>query len=127
MQFFDRFRAVTELGLLNGKYELLTSVTHDVTDEAVVPHGDEWEEIIELLFDDESKEFAKRLASLGVPVPDDAGFEDEDEIMAELVWFGPKVCYLIEEQTEDADHFIERRYRIIDSSMDDATILEMLC
>lgn len=90
---------------------------------AVQGGHDAWQEVIGELFDDESREFADRLSSLGVELPDEPGYE-LDDAMAELAWPSKKVCYLTEEQGDDRSFFEGNGWTIIRPSMDDEAILD---
>ena len=122
MQFSESFHAVTMLGLANGSYANLGSAqVTPSADSAHVGH-DAWQEVVEELFDDESREFASRLSGLGVEPPDEPGYE-LDDAMAELAWPSLKVCYLTEGQEEDHALFEDNGWTIIRPSMDDEAIL----
>lgn len=135
MQFSEAFHAVTMLGLENGDYSKLGSAQdapsvneaqsgHETPIVSAAQSGhDAWQEVIDELFDDESREFADRLSNLGVDLPDEPGYE-LDDAMAELAWPSRKICYLTEEQVDDRSFFEGNGWTIIRPSMDDATILD---
>ena len=122
MQFTESFLAVTLLGLANGDYAKLGSAHGSQGTAATHVGHDAWQEVADELFDDESKRFATRLASLDIVPPDEPGYE-LDDTMAELAWPSKKVCYLTEEQEEDAPFFDSRGWTIIGPSMSDEAIL----
>lgn len=131
MQFEEAFRAVTMRGLLDGEYAKLdagpsTSIELGSAQKEQL-EDDAWQEVINYLFGDTSKDFARRLATLGVTAPDidDIGYDGYEgcgDAMAELAWPDSHVCYLTPDQEEDAAVFIENGWSIIKPDMTDAEI-----
>ena len=128
MQFSGAFHAVTKLGLESGVYSALAAVTIPGGTAAATGASDAqatgdspWHDIVDELFDEVSKEFATRLSLLGIPLPDEPGYE-LDDAMAELAWPAHRVCYLTQEQEEDRAFFEGRGWKIIAPNQDDVAI-----
>lgn len=112
MQFAKRFVAVSNTGLDAHAYNSLPYGQIDTAAEdntPVVPVGEGWAEIREMLFDDAIVKLADTLEEKGIAAPDEAGYElanDSGEVIAEieLAWTGRKVGYMTEEQTADREN-----------------------
>lgn len=130
MQFETAFHAVTYSGLLNGDYAALatasasTSASHAASSSAA--HSKEtdsaWQNVHGELFGDDDKAFARRLMALSIPAPNEVGYDEYEEAMAELAWTERLVCYLTEDQAEDAAFFQDKGWAILSSSMTDDQI-----
>ena len=81
-----------------------------------------WRNVFCGLYSDDDKAFARRMLELGVPVPDEVGYDEFDEAMAELAWTNSKICYLAEGQLEDAPFFESMNWKVIRPSMTDDDI-----
>ncbi len=81
-----------------------------------------WQSIYEVLFDCEAQSFARRAAALGIESPDEAGYDGIEDVMAEMVWLRPKICYLTEGQMVDAELFKRRGWKVIGSKESDTAI-----
>jgi DEAD/DEAH box helicase domain-containing protein len=111
MQFNDQFVAVCDTGLKSQAYTVLpygdvqSSVTDDISPE-VSTEG--WSDIKSLLFDDVSKKIADRCSTLGIPAPEEVGYElvdMNDEVIAEveLAWTKRKIGFMTEDQKAEID------------------------
>jgi len=101
MQFDEKFIAVSYTGLANQSYYKLSNI--DGAEESVDEIPEAWNEVKELLFDDESKAILDACRTHGLPVPEDVGYELVDEageVVAELeiVWVSKKIGYMTEDQ-----------------------------
>lgn len=68
--------------------------------------SDAWEEVLGLLFDENTLRIAKELQANGVSAPEEVGIEILDEVGAvmaeiELAWTGKKVGYMIDEKIDN--------------------------
>ena len=124
MQFFDGFEASARSGLESGLYEELHAKGDGAALKITVDTSN-WMDVIVELFDDESVDFATKLADLGLPAPDVVGFELETGEMAEMAWEGKRVCYLMAEQMADAAAFEAMSWEVIGGDTSDEK-LEML-
>ena len=108
MQFNKQFIAVSRKGIENYTYSRLKAMDEDSVLQTSEVYESEWVRIInEELFDDDSKDVARRCDELGIPVPEDVGYEavdDGDEVVAvfELSWTSRKIAYLTAEQFDEA-------------------------
>lgn len=132
MQFSDEFIAVSSVGLAQMDYLALPVVSADInvsSGDETQNDGDAWNEIMELLFDDDAKAFAIQAKDEGIPAPDedDIGYEvegDDGEVIAtiEIAWPDRKVGFMTEEQFNDKEMMEGLGWHIIDLlSVADAT------
>lgn len=124
MQFSDEFIAVSSVGMTQMDYLSLPIASADVT----LSTGDDfqgvdedWDAIMELLFDEGAKAFALQAKDEGVPVPneDDIGYEvegDEGEVIAtiEIAWPEEKVGYMTADQLDDKEMIESMGWHIVD-------------
>jgi DEAD/DEAH box helicase domain-containing protein len=112
MQFSNNFRAVTRLGLQEGIYEQIVPIAHAPFD---APDSG-WMKALKLIAAGAARDFADRCVSLGIPPPDEVGFEliGEDGAVAgeaEMAWETTKIALLLSEETSKA--FSDAGWRII--------------
>ena len=124
MQFSDEFIAVSSVGMTQMDYLSLPIASADVT----LSTGDDsqgvdedWDAIMELLFDEDAKAFALQAKDEGVPAPneDDIGYEvegDEGEVIAtiEIAWPEEKVGYMTADQLDDKEMIESMGWHIVD-------------
>ena len=124
MQFLDEFIAVSSIGMRNGYYyELpITGDNMSVLADEVPQTDDAWNEIRELLFDDEAKEFVDLAKSVGIPAPsdDDIGYEvegDDGEVIAtvEIAWPAKRIGFMTSEQAVDRERLERLGWKILNS------------
>ena len=123
MQFCPNYIAVTTIGLENNGYlSLPVKVQKKTEDISIQIENDEWTSIEELLFG-ESKKFAKKLKSIGAPVPsiDDIGIDVTDKNgqvigTIEIAWPDLKVGYLIDEQLADKEKLVAEGWKIFSTN-----------
>jgi len=124
MQFLDEFIAVSSIGMRNGCYYELPIIGDNMSvlaDE--VPQTDNaWNEIRELLFDDEAKEFVDYAKSVGIPAPSDdyIGYEvegDDGEVIAtvEIAWPAKRIGFMTTEQVVDRERLERLGWKILNS------------
>ena len=82
--------------------------------------SDAWDEVIELIFDDKTKQFAEILKRKGIQ-PGEPGYEvtdDNGEVIAtiELAWPELKIGFLAEEQQDDKEKLENSGWTIIDDA-----------
>ena len=136
MQFGKEFIAVSGTGLERQAYLSLPYETQDAelgadTQENVPGVDAAWKNIMELLFDDEAKSFAKAAAEAGIPAPseEDIGYEVEGadgEVIAtvEISWPDKKLGFLTVEQLEDKEQLEQAGWKIVDLiSLSDAAAM----
>ena len=119
MQFAERFIAVCTVGLEQMAYTALPigQVSDEFLVQPDVVANEAWQSIRELLFDKEAIEITKKLNDMGVPTPDEVGFELTDtsgEVIAtiELAWTSMKVGFLTDEQYKDEEKLTAYGWRI---------------
>ena len=123
MQFEKRFVAVSYTGLDAHTYVALPSGQAEMIAEDTEPAPEtnhEWDEIRELLFDDEAKRMAELLIERGVAAPNEAGYEiagTTGEVVAELefAWVDRKIGYMTEEQRSEISKAESAGWKIISS------------
>ena len=123
MQFSKHFVAVASSGIENGVYHSLPYDFFDATTvkvPVVSTNTTEWDEIKDLLFDDDVIAIADALEASGITPPDEAGYElvDEgDEVVAtiELAWTDRRIGYMTEEQIIDKAAAEEAGWRIFET------------
>ncbi|MDR2353942.1 MAG: hypothetical protein LBF22_12470, partial [Deltaproteobacteria bacterium] len=79
-----------------------------------------WAEIFPLLLGPESKKAAQEIKSLGIPAPDEIGFEltnSNGEVIAEaeMAWIEMKTVFLIPEQMSFAQIFTNNDWIVLTS------------
>lgn len=123
MQFAERFVAVSTTGLEQMAYSALPVCQGSVqyVDESPADVNDSWGSIRELLFDDEAIEIATKLHNLGIPAPDEVGYEITDatgEVIAtiELAWTVQKVGFMTVEQSQDKEKLDVNGWKMINAS-----------
>ena len=114
MQFGEKFIAVSSVGLARMDYLALPLPSDPPTDQETSPEHLTWEKawkgILELLFEDEAKSFAKLASSVGIPAPDEdhIGYELQGEagqVIAtiEIAWPEKKLGFMTGEQRADRE------------------------
>lgn len=110
MQFAERFVAVCTTGLEQMAYVPLSigRASQNPIDVSPFDENEAWRSIGELVFDESAVEIASKLSELGVPAPDEVGYEIADtsgEVIAtiELAWTAQKIGFLTEEQSMDKE------------------------
>ena len=80
-----------------------------------------WTNILELLFDDEAKDFARSASEAGIPAPEEEniGYEvdgPDGQVIAtvEIAWPDRKIGFLTTEQLSDREHLEQNGWTIID-------------
>lgn len=120
MQFDPSFIAVCKNGLEQMTYLSLNTPTAAVTTpEYTEPEKDAWADVVEMLFDDETKKAANKLKEHGITAPDEVGYELADasgEVLAtiEMAWTDIKVAYLTVDQLDDKDTIIGLGWAVIE-------------
>ena len=123
MQFCKEIIAVSSSGLGQMAYLSLPVVSSEETAAGGGEHtsGNAWDQIMELLFDEDAKAFAAaaKEASLPAPEEDNIGFEvegDDGEVMAtvEIAWPDRKIGFLTAEQMEDKEKLEHLGWTIVD-------------
>lgn len=124
MQFSDEFVGVSSVGMMQMDYlELpVTSAEIDVSAEENLKDVNEaWDGVMELLFDEEAKAFARQAKGEGIPAPNEdyIGYEvegDDGEVIAtiEIAWPDEKVGYMTSEQLEDKEIVERVGWHIVD-------------
>lgn len=124
MQFSDEYIAVSSVGMTQMDYLSLPIASADVT----LSTGDDfqgvdedWDAIMELLFDEDAKVFALQAKDEGVQAPNenDIGYEvegDDGEVIAtiEIAWPEQKVGYMTVDQLDDKEMMESMGWHIID-------------
>lgn len=124
MQFNPSFVAVCKNGLDQMVYMSLNIPSTPVTiPEYTEITQDEWDEVISLLFDEETKGFANKLRNLGIQAPDEVGYEltnASGEIIAtiELAWTKRRIGFLTEEQIGDKSSLVAMGWKILELNGD---------
>ena len=121
MQFSDEFIAVSSIGMSHLDYLTLPIAVNDFDTVApVAAVNDAWNEIKELLFDDDAKEFVERAKDAGVPAPDEdnIGYEvegDDGEVVAtvEIAWPDRQIGFMTAEQAEDKEKLEKLGWKIL--------------
>lgn len=120
MQFNKNFAAVCCTGLDSYAYVVLPHGQTDTAGEDAAPAegtDEGWNEIREMLFDDDTVKIADALMEKGIAAPEEAGFEladDSGEVIAEidLAWINLKIGYMTEDQQADRDRAENAGWRI---------------
>ena len=120
MQFLDEYIAVSTTGLEKMVYLALPTACE--TSSSVSECLDEgWDAVLESLFDEASKTFAKAAKEAGIPAPseDDIGYEvfvnkKATDIIIEIAWPEIKVGYLTDEQAGNQETLEKDGWIIID-------------
>ena len=122
MQFSGRFVAVSTTGLEQMAYSALPIGQSSVqyTDESPADVNNSWGGIRELLFDEKAINVAAKLHDLGIPAPDEVGYEITDatgEVIAtiELAWTVQKVGFLTAEQSKDKEKLDANGWNLINA------------
>ena len=124
MQFLDEFIAVSSVGMRNGCYYELPIIRDNmsVLSDEMPQTDDAWNEIRELLFDDEAKEFVDYAKSVGIPAPSDdyIGYEvegDDGEVIAtvEIAWPAKRIGFMTTEQAVDRVRLEKLGWKILNS------------
>lgn len=123
MQFSDNFVAVSSVGISRMNYLTLPVAVNYTSDPVTLltTVNDAWNEINELLFDDDAKAFVKLAKDAGVPAPheDNVGYEvegDDGEVVAtvEIAWPDRRVGFMTAQQAEDKEKLEKLGWRIFD-------------
>ena len=124
MQFAEKFIAVSSVGMTNLEYLSLPVVVQDVVDTNAEEQvsSDAWKEIMELLFDEEAKTFAKNASMEGIvpPAEENIGYEvvdDEDQVIAtvEIAWPDKMLGFMTIDQLEDKDKLEQIGWKILNA------------
>ncbi len=120
MQFSNNYIGISSTGLEQMVYLNLPAFA-TIPVPAVLSADDGWNAVLEMLFDDESKEFANTAKEAGIPAPDDdcVGYElegDNGEVIAtvEIAWPDLKIGYLTSDQIGDKEILENRGWTFID-------------
>ena len=118
MQFFGGFAFVSKNALsdavfdgLNAKVQVPPDDPYDYSKAS----SSAWDEVLGDMFGSSSS-FGEQLRELGVPAPDEVGYELESGEQAELAWRDRKICFLTEDLLEDRSAFEDAGWRVIESS-----------
>ena len=116
MQFLPEFVGVSQKGLNGDAYKALLYIVDDTIPALSVAAVSPWDEIIaELLFDEDTIAFAKKLKDAGID-PDQVGYEfecDNTEIIIELAWIDKKIAYLTADENEHAEALVALGWAIV--------------
>ncbi len=122
MQFSDEFMAVSSTGISKMDYLALPIMKQDLN-ASVAPAetgADAWEDIRELLFDEDAKAFVDLAKDAGIPAPeeDNIGYEVEGadgEVIAtvEIAWPEQKIGFMTAEQSEDREKLEKAGWTIL--------------
>jgi DEAD/DEAH box helicase domain-containing protein len=117
------------VGLEQQVYYALPIISDDAATpmQSVSSEDAAWNDVCEMLFDDEAKVFIDSIRSMGIPLPDEVGYElegDSGEVLAtiEIAWTGRKIAYLTEEQMSDKELLEVMGWKIVDSITVDAKL-----
>ena len=116
MQFNPKFIAVTSSGLEDMIYMPLASVAAAAS--GVMDVEDDWNDVYEMIYDDQAKQIAHQMKDIGIPKPTGYG-EDilgpSEEVIgnAEMLWNDMKIAYLTEEQLPDRAALESAGWKII--------------
>ncbi len=123
MQFAENFMALSSTGLAKADYHELpvpSASTKDNVPAAASASGSTWDNIMELLFDEGAKDFARLAAGASVPAPDEdhIGYEVEGknkEVLAtiEIAWPDRKIGFMTDDQLEDKDKAEAHGWKIL--------------
>lgn len=122
MQFLDEFIAVSSVGIGRMDYLALPVVSGhtEATEEDRVAGNSAWDEIQEMLFDEDAKTFAVLAKDAGFPVPDEEciGYEVEGNdgkviATAEIAWPQTKVAFMTSDQLADREKLGSHGWRIL--------------
>jgi DEAD/DEAH box helicase domain-containing protein len=129
MQFSEEFTAVSSVGLEQQVYYALPIISDDAATpmQSVSSEDAAWNDVCEMIFDDEAKAFVEAIRNMGIPLPDEIGYElegDSGEVLAtiEVAWTGRKIAYLTEEQMSDKELLESMGWKIVDSITVDAKL-----
>ncbi len=135
MQFAENFMALSSAGLAGAHYHDLPapSAMLKKLPAAASASGSTWDNIMELLFDEGAKDFARFAQGAAVPAPDTGhiGYEAEGknkEVLAtiEIAWPDRKVGFMTDEQLEDREKAEAHGWKILSvSDMADADITKL--
>lgn len=123
MQFAENFMALSSAGLAKADYYKLPAPSvrtkYDVPS-AASASGSTWDNIMELLFDEGAKNFARLAQGAAVPAPDEdhIGYEAEgsnNEVIAtiEIAWPDRKVGFMTDEQLADREKAEAHGWKIL--------------
>lgn len=108
LQFSKAFIAVTTTGLNHMEYAVLPVKVNDLKGSVVVEDNNEWNAILEILFDEDAKKFVDIAKKNHLPTPneDDIGYEiegEDGEINAtiEIAWPDKRVGFMTKKQSAD--------------------------
>ena len=120
MQFDPAFVAISKTGIAQMNYLALNAVIEEIShNEIPKEESDAWDEVIELIFDEQAKQLAVYLKNQGI-LPGEPGYEvvnENDEVIAtvELAWPDLKIGFLAIEQQEDKEKLKKMGWTIIES------------
>ena len=131
MQFSENFMAVSTVGLDQFDYSFPIMEENAAPVEAL-PYSP-WDKIMECLFDDGAKSFAKAARDSGIPAPEEeyVGYEvpgknDETIATLEFAWPDRKIAFMTEEQLNDREVMEKLGWRILSQHDSvDASVLEL--
>lgn len=113
-QFLNHFIQITQEGLNHEDYSSLKFIKN--SDNNI---DEDWESILNQIFDEDCKQFALECAKNNIPVPTKIGFElDCYGVMAELLWENDKKVYLSKEQLQYKEQFIKSGFRVANTIKD---------
>lgn len=113
MQFLDSFIQITQQGLDNEMYSILSSVVK------IDEHIDEkWVEVLAQVVDEEAKNFIKDCINKNALPPTTVGYELDDGSIAELEWDDKNIVYLTNEQMEFKEIFEDKGFDVVKSIED---------
>lgn len=75
-----------------------------------------------MALDEATVALMRALSNLGVATPDVVGYETDDGLVAELVWEGPRVCYIAPEFVSDRALFEKQGWTVFAGSDDAGTV-----
>lgn len=113
MQFLDLFIQITQQGLDNELYSILSSVIK--IDSNV---SEKWNEVLSQVVDEEAKKFIQECISINAIPPTVVGYELEDGSIAELEWEDKNIVYLTNEQLEFKENFEAKGFDVVKSIED---------
>ena len=113
MQYLDNFIEVTQTGLDEEQYTILTNI------EKIDNNKDKkWAEILTQVIGDDAKQFVKDCIENNVVYPTHIGYELDDGSIAEMEWEKLNIVYLTTEQMEYKEKFEEKGFDVINSLQD---------
>ena len=120
MQFSKEFIAVATTGLNRMDYTVLPVKVNILEESIGADVANEWNAILEILFDDEVRNFVDIIKKKGIPAPkeDDIGFEVEGlngEVIAtiEIAWPDKRIGFMTAEQSVDKEKLEALGWRIL--------------